>query len=120
MGIDVARFRIDIDQGRPGAGLANRGRGGDEGHRRRDHFGAGTHADREQRQAYGISAVGDRDHVPHAEVSRELLLEGFDVGTADVAGIEMNLDKVAFHALAHFRGLRSQISEFNLHWTLSC
>src|ERR1700747_1601512 len=118
MRVDVAGLGIDVDQGRPGAGLTDRRGGRDEGHRRRDHFATRSHSDREQRQADRVGAIADGDDVANAEIGRELFFEGLDLRAADIAGVEMNLGQLAFHALADLRGLRNEIDELNLHWSL--
>ena len=45
---------------------------------------SGRTPERPERERDRLGAVGDADHVAHAEVRRELLLERRDLGTEDV------------------------------------
>ena len=63
------RLRIDVDEHRPCAGVADRRDGGDEGERHRDHFVAGADAGGEQRQMQRARAGVHGDAVIGADSS---------------------------------------------------
>ena len=96
-GIDIAEHRH-----RPGCHHSLSGRVEGEG---RDHdFVTGLHAQRSQRNRQCLRAVCHPDAVTHAQMRRELLLEGLDLGAQD----ETARVHHACHGLEHGLAVRSQ------------
>ena len=73
--------RLDVDEHRRGAAVADGVGGGDEGVADGDDLVARPHADGEQRQVQRRRAVGDGAGVRRADVGRELPLERGDLRT---------------------------------------
>ena len=76
--VDVERLRVDVDEDRHGAAVADRVRGGDERMADRDDFVPGTDAGGEQRQVQRGRAIGHGAGVGGADRLGELTFEGGD------------------------------------------
>ena len=103
---DVAGRRIDIDEPRPRAGLHDRSRRRDEGHRYGDDFVARTDTERQKCDAECVGAVGNGDDALHAQKFGELPLEAFDLIPTDVGSGGMDRLHLGTDALADFKILR--------------
>ena len=73
------RARLDVDEHRRRAGVADRRHRRHEGERNGDHFVAGADAGRQQRQMERAGAGVDGDGVLGAAVGGEIALEGGDI-----------------------------------------
>ena len=90
----VAGRRIDIDELRPRAGLHDRSRSGDEGHRYGYDFVTRADAERHQSDAQCVGPVGDGDDTLHVQKFGKLTLEAFDLMAANVSG--RGMDRLQF------------------------
>ena len=111
----VAGRGIDIDEFRARAGLHDRSRGSDEGHRDGNDFVARPDTERQQSDAQCVGPVGDGDDALHVQEFGEFSLEAFDLMAANVGGGGMNRLHFKCDALADFQVLRRQIYESDFH-----
>src|SRR5208337_2198961 len=105
----------DIDEPRPRAGLHDRSRGSDEGHRHGNDVVAGADAECEEGDAECVGSVRDADDPLHVQEFGEFTFEAFELVAADIGGTAMDQIQLERDTLADFKVLSGQIHEFYFH-----
>ncbi|OPZ57348.1 MAG: hypothetical protein BWY87_01649 [Deltaproteobacteria bacterium ADurb.Bin510] len=116
--LELGRVHVvafDVDENRSCTGVGNRQSRGCEGIGHRDDLVARANAGGLESQHQGVGAAGHTDGVLDAERDGELVLEGGQLGTKDVATRTDHAADGLFNLTAEHLDLTVEIEEVDLH-----